>query len=213
MPKYRQDSDHKYGNNTIIFDAARDGDSELLEFLLMTKRFDVNAKDPYGRTVLGSAAREERCIGLLLATERINVNCQDSLGQTAIFMPAIGGRLQVVQLLLATAGFLPDLKDNSGRTALSYAAGTWKEQAETVEALLHSERVDSDARDQDGRTPFSYASERGHGRVMQLLVDTGKVSVDSRDSRGLTCLKWYRRGCLDRNDETLPYTDLFQVAN
>ncbi|KAK9415861.1 putative NACHT domain-containing protein [Seiridium unicorne] len=163
MPKYRQDSDHKYGNDTIMFDVARDGDSELLEFLLMTKRFDISAKDPYVRTVLGSATREEKSIGLLLASEGINANCQDSLGQTAIFMPAIGGRLQIVKLLLATAGFLPDLKDHSGRTALSYAAGTWKEQAETVEALLQSDRVDPDTRDQDGRTPFSYASERGHG--------------------------------------------------
>ncbi|TRX88257.1 hypothetical protein FHL15_010824 [Xylaria flabelliformis] len=198
MLKYKQESDHKYANETIMFDAARDGDVELLRFLLKTKRFKVNERDPYGRTILNAAARSKGCIELLLSVEDINVNFRDNIGQTAIFMPSIGGRLEIVNFLLSTPGFLADIRDKQGRTALSYAAGTWMEQDKTVQALINSDQVNPDSKDHQGRTPFSYAAEKGHLKIMQLLMDTGKVKPDSKDNHGLSCKQWFYRGCKDR---------------
>ncbi|KAI1749172.1 hypothetical protein F4782DRAFT_514798 [Xylaria castorea] len=204
MIKYKQESDHKYANQTLMCDAARDGDVELLRFLLMTKRFDVNERDPYGRPVLNAGARCKECVELLLSVEGINVNCRDILGQTAVSLPSIGGRVEIVNLLLSAPGFLPDIQDNSGRTALSYAAGTWMEQDKTVQALISSGRVNPDSKDYRGRTPFSYAAEKGHQKIMQLLLATGKVKPDCRDNHGLSCEQWFYRGCNDRGVDVHP---------
>ncbi|KAJ3565192.1 hypothetical protein NPX13_g7590 [Xylaria arbuscula] len=194
MMDYRNDSHLKYANETILYDTASDGDAELLRFLVMTKRFDINGIDCYGRTVMGGAARHKECLEVLLAVDGVNVNNRDKLGHTALFMPAIGGRIEVVNLLLAAPGFSPDMPDYLGRTALSYACGTWMEQIEVVQVLISNDRVNPDKRDYVGRTPLSYAAEKGHLRVMKLLTDTERVDPDSRDNRGLSCEQWYRRG-------------------
>ncbi|PKK49582.1 hypothetical protein CI102_7975, partial [Trichoderma harzianum] len=41
-----------------------------------------------------------------------------------------------------------------------------------------------------GRTALSWASGNGHEAIVQLLLDTNKVDVNSRDYNGWTPLKW-----------------------
>ena len=60
----------------------------------------------------------------------------------------------------------------------------------TVEDLLQK-RVDIDSRDTYGRTPLSWAAENGHEAVVGLLLATGKVDADSKDTlAGWTPLSW-----------------------
>jgi ankyrin repeat protein len=47
-----------------------------------------------------------------------------------------------------------------------------------------------DNRDFGGRTPLSWASGEGHEALSKLLLDTGKVDVDSNDSLDRTPLSW-----------------------
>ncbi|KAI1735247.1 hypothetical protein F4680DRAFT_435907 [Xylaria scruposa] len=214
MTKYERDSGRMCANKTIMFDAARNGDVELLRFLLMTRRFDVNERDPDGRTVLNAAVSFERYGQPLLSAEGVNLHCRDRLSQTPIFMPSIEERLEVVNFLLSTPGFLPDTQDDSGRTALSYVAGECVEQDQIAQALISSAQVNPECRDHQGRTPFSYANEKGHQRIMQLLVDTGKVDPDSIDNHGMSCERWRYRGHKDKdvrfrlNEDYLTYGNM-----
>jgi ankyrin repeat protein len=46
----------------------------------------------------------------------------------------------------------------------------------------HKKGVEADLKDTDGRTPLSWAAEKGHQVVVKLLLATGKVDVESKDS-------------------------------
>ncbi|KAJ5402402.1 uncharacterized protein N7487_008298 [Penicillium crustosum] len=70
-----------------------------------------------------------------------------------------------------------------GRTALSYAAEVGEEP---VKLLLSLDAVNPALKDCHGRTPLNYAALRGDVAVMKVLLDTGKVDVDSPDFEGLT---------------------------
>src|SRR5262249_22558006 len=54
--------------------------------------------------------------------------------------------------------------------------------------------ANADWKDKDGHTPLFWAARNGHGAVVKLLLETGKVDVDSKDGRfGLTPLSWAAR--------------------
>jgi ankyrin repeat protein len=67
-----------------------------------------------------------------------------------------------------------------------------------IEKLLKGEHgeinIRPDLDDAYGQTPLSLAAQNGHEEVVKLLLDTGKVDVDSKDTRfGLTPLMWAER--------------------
>jgi ankyrin repeat protein len=44
--------------------------------------------------------------------------------------------------------------------------------------------------DKYGWAPLLWAAKNGHEAIVKLLLDTGKVKVDSRDYDGRTSLSW-----------------------
>jgi hypothetical protein len=55
-------------------------------------------------------------------------------------------------------------------------------------------KVDVDSKDDaEGWTPLSCAAQSGHEAVVKLLLETGKVDVDSKGSSGWTPLSWAAR--------------------
>jgi ankyrin repeat protein len=61
--------------------------------------------------------------------------------------------------------------------------------AEVVKALLHK-GIEADAKSTYCRTPLSYAAENGHDTVIKLLLDTGKVELNSEDQDYRTPLSY-----------------------
>jgi ankyrin repeat protein len=49
---------------------------------------------------------------------------------------------------------------------------------------------DVDLEDSYGRTPLSWAVKNGHEAVVKLLLNTGKINVNSKDNNGRTLLLW-----------------------
>ena len=48
--------------------------------------------------------------------------------------------------------------------------------------LLERDEIDVDSRGENGRTALSLAAGKGHHLIVQKLLDTGKVDVNSKDS-------------------------------
>ena len=82
------------------------------------------------------------------------------------------------------AGRSPSVPDDSGETALHYAAQLGDQRM--ANALLYY-KAPVDARDQFGNTPLHWAAQRGSMSVMQLLLDSG-ASVDVQNKQGMTPL-------------------------
>lgn len=145
-------------------------------------------------TPLQAAAREGHLNivkELLLANANVDANVANSSGFywfAAVHGAARGGHLSVFQTLIA-AGAAVDCADvHSGRTPLSYAAGS--DHAAMVEGLLAREDVDPDSHDNTGRTPLSYAAACENDDRVQLFIDCKNVRIDSRDESGRTPLLW-----------------------
>jgi ankyrin repeat protein len=86
----------------------------------------------------------------------------------------------------------PPLKVQYGLTPLSWAAGNGYD--DVVRSLSAGDGVDPDLRDSRySRTPLSWATGEGHETAVKLLLETGKVLVDSKDEDGQTPLSWAAR--------------------
>jgi uncharacterized protein len=87
-------------------------------------------------------------------------------------------------IALLQQGNSPDTTDETGQTALGYAAQYGSlSMAQTL--LYYKAQVDK--RDQFGNTPLYWAAERGSTDVMQLLLEA-KAAVDPQNKQGVTPL-------------------------
>lgn len=81
-----------------------------------------------------------------------------------------------------------------GRTPLSLAAEHGHAAvAAVVKLLLETEEMDADSNRGDDRTPLSFATAHACGELAKLLLETGRVDVDSKDAVILGCA-WKRGG-------------------
>ena len=72
-----------------------------------------------------------------------------------------------------------ELRDESGRTPLSWAAEYGHESV--VRLLIERDSVDINSKDGFGQAPLSMAAENGHEAVVRLLIERDSVDIDARD--------------------------------
>lgn len=121
-------------NQSILWLAAANGLSVLLDSLLARGSVDVNESDTFGTLPLHAAVKggHVNAVRSLLAADKINVNAQDHQGFSPL-CAAVGHSTSSVQdykdgheiltLLLAAPGIYIDLKDGDGPLLLVLAAG------------------------------------------------------------------------------------------
>ncbi len=114
-----------------------------------------------------------------------SANTSDSQGRTAMIVAAVGGHVDVMQLLVENKGNVR-LKDRQGQSALYWAAASG--QADSVEFLIKLGAPVNDPNRQ-GTTPLMVAARRGYEEVVRLLLDA-KADVNATDHTGRTALMW-----------------------
>ncbi|CAH0052035.1 unnamed protein product [Clonostachys rhizophaga] len=210
----KADSRDNTGRTPLSYAEGRS--SEVARLLINTGQVDVNSRDDTGRTPLSWAAERPICsrdieiAKLLLDTHNVEVDSRDAAGRTPLSWAAISANINAAKLLLDTGRAEPDSRDNAGRTPLSWASAMPDGGNELVTMLLDTGRVEIDSRDSTGRTPLSWAAASSHLRgqftngewvphswpkashksVVDVLLDTGRADIESRDNTGRTPLSW-----------------------
>ena len=185
---------------SLLHVAAKVGNVNMLLFLL-SKKFDVHARDKFLRTPLHLACQygREVCADELLKAGS-NILARDSIGRTCLHYAACSDSTNLVTLIL---GIDPDLiaaRDTYGRTALHYSVwnGT-AEQVNIVKKLLEC-KAEVDALDEEGMTSLHFAAEAGKGKIIPILLKYG-ANPFIRDGRtGRTAIEL---ACNDRIREMI----------
>ena len=79
-----------------------------------------------------------------------------------------------------------ELKDDTGRTPLSWAAGSGQEAV--MQLLIKRGDIGVHTKDKSGKTPFIWAAENGHEAVVQPLIERGNIEINAKDYEGNTAL-------------------------
>ncbi|KAK0438148.1 ankyrin repeat-containing domain protein [Desarmillaria tabescens] len=162
--------------------AAEVGHLEIVKLLLSRDDVDVNQADPKNfHTPLMEAARNghEEVIKAILASKHMNsLNSVDKDGNSALFHAIYKHRSKVVRILLATPGINATSCNHIGFSPLAAAVyGRLKDD------------VDPNGRSPETQwTPLSYAAESGYAHIATMLLQTGRVDVNSRDCKERTAL-------------------------
>ena len=98
--------------------------------------------------------------------------------------------MEIVVGLLAIKEWDINAMDNTGRTALAWAAVGGHEDA--VKILLQCEDVKTDTTDTKcGRTPLSLAAGNGHSGAVKLQLEREDINTNTADTKyGRTLLLW-----------------------
>ncbi|KAK7826171.1 ankyrin repeat-containing protein [Quercus suber] len=109
-------------------------------------------------------------------------------GLSAFHIAAQEGNALVMKEFITTCPDIFELMDNTGRTALHFAAE--RGQQEAVNFFL--ERPDLmgliDEQDEEGNTPMHLAAIRGHYKVLLQLAHRRDVDINATNKEGLTTM-------------------------
>ncbi len=169
--------------NDLLLAAARAGNAELVQMLLDTGRFDVNATNCVGATPLRCAvtANSPETVRILLSQEDVEVNKGNKAGNTALHKAAAKGYAECMKLLLAAEDIDVDARNNAGETPLYWAIK--ESQAACCRQLKKADASPVDARGYD----LAYAALCGDAAEVRRLISAGKDTAAEHLVYGLIC--------------------------
>ncbi len=155
------------GDNALIY-AAWDGKNDTIRFLL-DRGANLNHKNNIGWNALLSAvtAGHIETVKVLLA-EGADVHFTTMGGKSVLMAAARNQRPEIVKLLLRSGAKINQV-NNDGWSALFYAV--WY-GFEDIVSILMENGADLSIRDHVGNSVTNVANNRGHSKLLKLLVDS-----------------------------------------
>jgi ankyrin repeat protein len=146
-----------------------------------------NTKDNIGGTPLYYAVcnGDQEVIKLLLRRDT-QVDSEEDVRKELLFSAVKHGNEEVVSLLLETGKVGSDVKDNDGRTPLSWTATNG--HVTLAKLLVDTGKVDINSEDHNGRSPLFWAAKTGGDWFVKLLLEIDKVEVNSKNATRCTPL-------------------------
>ncbi|EIT74719.1 proteasome regulatory particle subunit [Aspergillus flavus] len=138
---------------------------------------------------LHEAAREGRtqvAESLLNANPKL-ANVKDDDERLPIHWAVAYNRLPIVELLVATKHFDPDVEDGSGWTPLMIAASLKNAEGDPIIDLLLKKGADVNAKSNSGQNALHFATSKANLSTVRTLI-ANKCSARVKDKRGQLAL-------------------------
>merc|ERR1711923_259875 len=104
-----------------------------------------------------------------------------------MFHSAVGGYVDIVQMLLRYKGIKIDKSNHNGDTALMCAANEMKTD---IVKLLVENNCDVNIKNSDGYTALMCAADKGDVQIVQTLLSSPTIDINLEDSKGNNALSW-----------------------
>jgi len=160
-------------DNQLLFEAAKYGDVDIIEFIINTTSSSLDIKNSIGETLAHIAAKNNKTSVLkFLFLEGIKINSKNGLQETPLMIAAEEGSLDVVNYFLKKKDV--DVKDLNefGETCLHYAAREGR--GEVCDVLIQKNLDLILIENKQGRNALSYAFENNHKEAIRVLDQAEK---------------------------------------
>lgn len=179
--------------NNLLLLCARSGKAELVELVLDSELFDINATNCVGASPLRCAvtANSPDTVRMLLEQKGVDVNKANNDGNTALHKAAAKGYAECMKLLLDADGINVHVKNNAGETPMYWAL---REIHTDCCVQLH----EAGARFGSGDSALTLAVLTGDDDKVRRLIGKGTGRKHPERIRNLTCLavQLNQPGCL-----------------
>lgn len=177
------------GGGAPLLSAVGRDDLDMVKLLLSSGCIDLISPLRYGINIL-TIAVQNSCLQLI---PYILDNVQEAdlhrpMGTSPLSIAVQTSRSDVVQLLLDSLKINHTLADDTGRTALSWAATVEVAigHEDILQLLIGSGKFDLNSIDRHGRSPIALAAEAGNHDSVALLLATPGVDPNLLDNNGLS---------------------------
>ena len=171
--------------------ACRNGKLNIVKYLVHQKGIDVNKPRPNGTTPFFSAVEKghQDIVNYLLKIKDIDAHKTMNDGQSPIFIAADRGHKQILGTLLDTKGAdVNKAWDINDQTPLWRAVHEEREN-DILKMLINAVGIDKNKKCQiTGESPLHIAANQGSYEIVQLLLSTSGIDVNTVDNNGCTPL-------------------------
>ncbi|KAI9148819.1 putative ankyrin repeat protein [Paramyrothecium foliicola] len=179
------DTRDEWGRTPISY-ATEDGNEAVFNLLVNTDGVDFSQKAANDRNLISYAAASG-CTAIfnhLIDMAKTEIDSRDGYGRTPLMYAVNGGHKAIYDILIATGAVNVNAQDRAGSTPFSLAVAMNRDSIATD--LL--ERIDVEGT--FGSTAFWWTAEKGYDDVAMKYLNTKKVDLSIRNTRGYTPLEW-----------------------